>query len=460
MMLLLSLLLASLVPSSAVAKTQPTAKTASALVPSKNAYKSAKTTALNPVPQKQLNTILSYREFMTLSKENQEAYVSEIQSLMLDLQKQDEALKTSYQTARHWLSALISDAVAADGEDRPCVYAGWISSMDINGRACLRPKSDGCLRGQIQCNPMLYGSGRCVAANRSATASCERSKKPISQVVSEIHGHEQEWSNMREELSNYCNDPRPTQGKVCAIIRNRLARLERVIGDVPPPKYEAESSSASSGVLVAPAKPSTSGGTTGSTAGRAPVSAQPPPQADIKITRSSGSCNPATLLANMRPGSTRELGSSTFMDLESARTLMCSTDPIPGDWVSGQRQLIAKTLTYVRGNDKYARHDRINYQYILGNFNACLKDAETLRRTGAGSVTGAFATVVLDGQFVKMYDANNRPLVGLGSRYDLEGLLRADGISICNIRTRDGVQMAPVYSHSNSGSAAPAGSAE
>lgn len=441
---------------------QTHAKAQGAFVPSKNAYKSAKASALNPVPQKQLNTVLTYREFMKLSKENQEAYVSEIQSLMLDLQKQDDALKTSYQTARHWLSALIGDAVAADGEDRPCVYAGWISSMDINGRACLRPKSDGCLRGQIQCNPMLYGSGRCVAANRSATASCERAKKPISQVVSEIRGHEQEWSNMRDELSNYCNDPRPTQGKVCAIIRNRLARLERVIGDVPPPKYEAESSAPAGAretsssqdaeaVLVAPVK--------ASTARSATVNAQPPPP-ELKVTRASGSCNPATLLANMRPGSSQALASSNFMDLESARTLMCSTDPIPADWVSGQRQLIARTLTYVRGNDKYARHDRLNYQSILNNFNACVRDAETLRRTGAGSVTGSFATVVLTGEHVKMYDANNRPLVGLGSQYDLEGLLRADGISICNIRTRDDVQLAPVYSNSNSGHAAPAASAE
>ncbi len=462
--------IAALVPAEAAVTptrttaSKPESKSAFRPAPKSKSFESKKLkSALNPKPQLQLETLKTHAQFLKLSKENQELYISEIQRLILDLQKEDDALKTTYQSAQHWLSAFVGDATAAEtGEDRPCVYAGWISSMDINGRSCLRPKSDGCVRGQIQCNPMLYGSGRCVAANRSATASCERSKKSILQIVSEIKGREQDWSNMREELSSYCRDPRPTQTRVCGIIRSRLARIERVLGDVPAPQFEAAASDRATPqretarsrstqtertieVEAPPPEPPTN---------ERPVAAASSPP--LSLTRSSGACEPATLLANLKPGSSSEFASSTFMDLESARTLMCTTEAIPSAWVDDQRALIQKVNGSVRGSDKYARADRQNYAAILKNFNACLRDAETLRRTGAGAVSGSFATLIETGEFIKMYDETNRPIVGLGSRYDIEGLLRAKGVSICNLRTRDNLQLAPVYSPSSGSSAGSA----
>ena len=410
--------------------------------------------AVNPRPEKFLNTILDYRAFMKLSKEKQEIVLMELQALILTLQKQDDALKTQYQTTSNWLSILINEANAGDSEDRPCVYAGWISSMDMNGRSCLRPKSEGCSNGEIQCNPMLYGTGRCVYANRSATASCESKKKSLSQIVSEIKGHEQEWSNMREELSNYCRDPRPTQAKVCSIIRNRLARIERVIGEIPAPIFEA-----------APTATATAASISSQTATRS-ARAQAAPS--ILTTRTSGACHPATLLANMKPGSSTDLAASTFMDLESARTMMCTTDSIPHEWVAHQKALIQEAASHIRGNDKFAKNDQRNYSAILNNFNACLRDAETLRRTGAGSVSGNSGTLYVQGDTVRIYDENNKPIAALASAYDLEGLLkipiegtlRGQGLSICNLRTNDNLQVAPAYSHSPSRTAAPSGATQ
>jgi hypothetical protein len=409
------------------------------------------THALNPVPETGLETVLVFSDFAKLSTENQEFYVAELQRLALEIQKEDDQLHTDYQTAQHWLSMLVEEAVAGE-QDRPCIYAGWISSLDINGRSCLRPKSDGCTRSLIQCNPMLYGTGRCVPATRGATAACERAKKPISQVASEIRGREQAWSNMREELSNYCKDPRPTQAKVCATIRTRLARLERVIGRVPRPKFETQARAVRTTSASAPAPKSEVGSSSGPQA-----SASAPA---LSLTRSSGDCNASSLLANLRAESSTTMASVNFMNLESARTLMCSTDPIPSNWVNTQRSVILKASKNIRGSDKYARADRINYQGVLNNFNSCVRDAETLRRTGAGSVTGAYAAVVETGDFVKIFDENNRPIVALGSRFDLEGLLRSKGLSICNLRTQDQIQLAPAYSGAAPSRASTSGRAQ
>jgi hypothetical protein len=76
------------------------------------------------------------------------------------------------------------------------------------------------------------------------------------------------------------------------------------------------------------------------------------------------------------------------------------------------------------------------------------------------SVTGAYAAVVETGDFVKIFDENNRPIVALGSRFDLEGLLRSKGLSICNLRTQDQIQLAPAYSGAAPSRASTSGRAQ
>lgn len=421
------------------------ARSPASLGPAKKRRPAGAHKALNPLPDETVSTILTYNQFLKLSVENQQYYITGLQQMMLKLQAQDDAVKTEYQSAKNWLSWLLPDAVAGD-EERRCVYAGWISQM--NGGHCAPPKSEGCrVRGEVHCNPMVYGTVSCVRANRSATASCEAKKKSPSQIVKEIKGKngEQDWSNMRSELSSYCSDPRPSQGKVCAMIRNQLARLGRVIGDVPEPHYASEQHDNSGRVDDIGASRNAEvtvsrGGASGDdntvvVAPASPTHASDDIVVNLSSTRSSGDCNPASLLANLRPESLDSVSSYNFMSLDSAQDLMCSTKPLDMNEIAQDRNILNRANARIRGNDKYANADRRNYQGIMRNFNACVRDAQKLRKTGAPEVSGESATLVTNGSLISIYDDYNRPIVGLGSQYDLEGLLRGKGISLCNIQT-------------------------
>lgn len=364
------------------------------------------------------NLILSFEQWSKLSPQNQSYYLLGLQRIALDLEADDVAQHTEYQTAglerRSYdvvMNLLVPNAIAGDA-NRRCVYAGWISELDVNGRYCLAPASTGCGRGQIQCNPLLYGAGKCTQTGRTATSYCNRNKKPITDIVKEIRAlradGQAKWAEFRESVGGYCSSPRPSQKTVCAMVRARVAELERVIGKgartSPQPPVAATRAAkpvdverASSGA-VAPAGPGPSRTVVVrpvSSDSAAPPAAAPPvkPPPAAGPAKTSAATSPATgaasacemtqLLANLADPTRTTRDGLNLMSVDSAQSLVCSTEPIPADWIAYMRERLATQIRATAGSTSEARFAHQNNIAVSKNFEACLKDANRLRAGGS-----------------------------------------------------------------------------
>ena len=451
--------------------------------------------AVNPPVDHSLESIISFQEWNSLNPADQEIYLLGVQKLMQDLERDDVAAKIEYQSASRepvWLKWLMPTAVAGDA-GRRCVYAGFVSEMDVNGRYCLAPRSEGCSKGQIQCNPLLYGEGKCTASGKSATSYCTRSAKSPAAIAKEIRAKgasaQAKWGHLRNEISGYCSNPRPTQTRVCAIVKTRMIELSRIVGkgtlapkvrtpaptaartpaptaapDAGAAPTDAPATGAPAGavvprrVVVRPVGPtdslppaadvlpsSTDSSAELSAAVTPPVTppiappastAAPKVGADGLPSAPAGVCNPLSLVGSINYSGEDARGWN-FMDMESAQTIMCSREEVPERWHQLVRTRAADRLKDAPLSDKYAKEARRNIDQLLKNFDICWREAVRLRKEKVPPTFGQDSQLVyLSNGFVDI-TIQGRKVTTMGGVSDLEGLYQGNGISLCNIQITD-----------------------
>ena len=425
------------------------------------------------------DTVLTLTEFSNLKLPDQELYILGVRDLMSALEAEDVKDKIEYQASARtsrpsWLEALsatVSTAGAADA-NRRCIYAGWVSEMDVNGRYCMRPKSEGCARGQIQCNPLLYGENKCTQATRSATSFCVRSAKTPAQILKEIKKRgvdgQDEWAKLREEIGGYCESPRPSQTKVCSMVRARLLVLQRVVGLGERKTAEATTSETAEPSVVEPVPaPPVAASTDFDTNTPAPAVSEPavvvrrvsgapstpeavvvsaptktaavaaPTTAGNLPAPTGGVCNPISLTGSLaRSGEVGPTGLN-LMDLASAQSLMCSRDSIPADWVAKITGRLALRLKESPTGDRYQQESKRNITQLAKNFQLCLQQARSLRAKNAPATWGSDGTLTYARDCKIDYRTPWKHVTAGNWSSEIEPVTVAEGVSLCNIRIID-----------------------
>lgn len=433
----------------------------------------------SPSPATAANTIISFKVWTQLARARQEIYLIGLQKLIEELDHRDALEHVEYQSAAresfllHWI---LPTASAVDS-GRRCVYAGWVSEMDINGRYCLAPRAGSCGQGQIECNPLLYGEGKCSKSGRSATSHCTASAKSPAEIAQEIRAKgkagSEAWATLQSEIGGYCASPRPTQKTVCAMIRSRVLALRRIIGKI------SDDSLASPPVAVAVAAEEPVAPLTSNPAAQKSIKSLKPSLGKAKATpivvvtvpsehkfestktadtlplAPVGSCNQASLLGNLKYSGEAAAGWN-FLDIEDAQTLMCQRDPIPPDWYKIHRDRAEAKVRNAPTGDKWQRENKSSLKQLFNNFDICYREAVRLRQAKAPETLGLDATLTyLQNGFVDLRTPSKVISAGNGS-WDLESMILAEGLSLCNIRTidptgirRTGAQKGLAPSHSS-----------
>lgn len=426
---------------------------------------------------KHIAGIRTFAEFMELTEPNRLAYLQGLSVLIGDLEADDIESHMSYQSASfRWidgaLEALMPSA-AATTDDKRCIYAGWISSMDMNGRYCLRPLACKGQPGRVQCNPVVYGNV-CAPAGKTATAFCRKNRQPQKEILRNIASKKEDWDTLRSDLKGYCESPRPSQKNLCAVLESRVAQLERVVGSSPviasatrPASAQPEPAVASEADEIPVAPRASSRATHLEVAPGVTIS---PIQSTAAGTRSAQSsadnfvpskgwtintCTKSSLFGTLQTSGQSAQGTE-LMPISDAIRLMCSNEPIDMDVIAKARDRVRarqQTIGQVREDQAFYKK---YYASVSANLEACLVEAKATRSGRALIDPGDGATVRIAGPFADFWDSAGK-FIYRSSAYTLEGAFRSRAISLCKTRVTigDGGGASP-SSPSSATSSAPA----
>lgn len=178
-----------------------------------------------------LEQMISLEQFSSLTQQEKTLYIKNLQALLVTLNEQQSPQSTA---DNQLFQQLLLPVAFADGEvvngnvvGGPCIFAGNIMAFAANG-LCPRPPSGNCGSGRIQCNPLVFGDGVCVAPNAKATGNCSQSAKPVKEIIRYAESHKEEWQNLSKTLDGYCADT-GTQGYPCRVIQTRLSEMQRMV---------------------------------------------------------------------------------------------------------------------------------------------------------------------------------------------------------------------------------------
>lgn len=173
-----------------------------------------------------IETIPSYEEFRNLSLEDKALYIRSLQNLMVRLNTYENEQGRSVSEVQLFHQLLLSSAVAASNQPGgPCIYAGHVMTFAANG-LCPRAPRGSCEKGQVQCNPVVFGEGVCTAPSQRVTSNCLESARPIKEIVASLEKNPEQWSKLSSQLSSYCSKT-GTQGAPCRIIQSRLIEVKK-----------------------------------------------------------------------------------------------------------------------------------------------------------------------------------------------------------------------------------------
>jgi hypothetical protein len=135
--------------------------------------------------------------------------------------------------------SLISESWA--GSSFNCVYAGWPSKLV--GKVCSSParhnpeyNHNSCGQNQMQCQPLLFGTGLCVSTATSqqrslAFSNCEKKKnKSPEDVVREIQaeGKEQALKEFLDFADEVCSSGKQASTGMCRRLKSSVDRLKAI----------------------------------------------------------------------------------------------------------------------------------------------------------------------------------------------------------------------------------------
>ncbi|MGE0761987.1 MAG: hypothetical protein AB7N80_01785 [Bdellovibrionales bacterium] len=194
--------------------------------------------------------LLSHFELAELKIEQRVKYIQALRQLMLDLEKQQGSMGIRYQTALNllvprpfWQTLLdTADAQTVVEKGAPCIYAGGFSTYAaskpltcINNNKCEgKPK-------QIECNPLLFGTGVCTAAKDGATARCMRDKNalPVEELARNLASASManEWADFKKQFDAFCpgvfKNKKDINYKSCRLVEKRMNAIQKEIDKTP-----------------------------------------------------------------------------------------------------------------------------------------------------------------------------------------------------------------------------------
>ncbi len=464
--------------------------------------------AVNPLPDRSLDTILPLEEFLKLSINNKQLYLYAVQSLILEIQADDINHHVQYDSMTAAQIWWLPQAFAGEG-DRRCIFAGWISHLNSRG-SCENPDriTKTCPAGNVSCQPALFGFNsngklKCFAANANATSMCAAGVSP-AQVASRFRTPEgrQAWADYRAALKGYCDQPVPTQQQVCRTINRRLLQVSTAIGQLPKPRYPAQAAGGDRSMTPRTIRADAVTNKTQPSDQKAETvikrKRRSAPKTAVKnvdtesiatdeetdkaseISSKTTKCQPAALLANLIKTGDKDyrfhkydplVSTNNLMDLGQAKAMMCGNHELELGFAKHYRERLEefkKTARSDPGGDgpkERSRNKTIdarNFSQISSNFEACLAEAQENRKSGRAEFAGRSATIVYEGPhegYFTLKDANGKRLSEGPPTY-YEELFITFGISICNIQTKTTDSNAHSQSQSPQVPVAPAAAAQ
>jgi hypothetical protein len=340
--------------------------------------------------------LISFTRLMSLSQMERLAYVDGVRELMEAINAVQNLDGTEYEKpesiASNWLLNSISSGflqnASADSAARACVYAGWVTTYSDGDKYCKTPPACKDRKKLIACQPLLYGN-KCVSPGRMATANCESSAVSLNPVAKYINSHPDEWSKLRSDVGNMCETGR--QAKVCAMIRNRILRLNSRITKAP----------AVVPLVTPPADPEVVTSVTSLRRnGTADVNVATPvsilrPQGHTRAQMdhkreelslansvpSNGKCYTSHLLSDIDSyaGTATNLDKSeSALNFTQAQSLYCDRDLIDNNLIDSRRNAILNKINLAHSLP-HASSNIGQLTGILQNFDVCVAEARKFR---------------------------------------------------------------------------------
>lgn len=201
--------------------------------------------------------LYSHAEFLRLNQDNRVAYIQMIREILIDLESDQARHGTKYGRLEklNWLRASLFDsawAATVRAKGRPCVFAGNMSTYaSTNPGTCVNEHPCGGDKRQIECNPLLFGKGLCVAAREGATARCLKNMKvndeDLAKELSEPD-RAKDWNEFKSKFDDFCadilNDRDDVNYNSCRKTSERIKALEAKLKLLPPASPQTVNQSA------------------------------------------------------------------------------------------------------------------------------------------------------------------------------------------------------------------------
>lgn len=185
------------------------------------------------------SNLLDYKQFIKLTRSQKTTYLKILQDFLVrgDFGK-DSRLKASL------IRFFIETSSAAEvSENSVCIFAGYLQTMKQaqNGHwYCPKPPQGSCEKGEVQCNPLVFGRNACVGKYYfpNATEECRRISTKDLKLITSYYDETYEnydpslaagWNYLQEGIADYCKDPFPFNKENCNSMQDQIKILKEEI---------------------------------------------------------------------------------------------------------------------------------------------------------------------------------------------------------------------------------------
>ncbi len=172
--------------------------------------------------------LLTTEKYLRLNQLQKRSYIKALQDFMVrgDFSNIPE-LKTSL------MNLLIENAFAAIKEGDDCIFAGYMKKLVISGISkklvCEQPNHGNCKKGQVQCNPLLFGKDICISPPfKMATKNCQLESSLTDIVLINFNTSQSQdfYSSLVSEINDYCRSPLDFNKDNCNQLKVQIKEID------------------------------------------------------------------------------------------------------------------------------------------------------------------------------------------------------------------------------------------
>lgn len=340
-------------------------------------------------------TLMSAQELLQHSAHARVLYLNSVRLALVDTESDQNQSGLRYQMSepkprsafessveailRLWFEPM---AFANTGSSK-CIYAGWVLDLPDSQRYCPHPKicESPHNPNMVQCNPVLFGAGKCVSFGTKATSQCfEKAVKPEDLVRAmqsdDADAAKQEqasWNKYVSDVETMCTNP-VRQPSLCKAIQRRVAAIQPLMeaADIKSKSVTAAHDGAAVGDGVV----------------SKPISAS----SDTLSPARAEDCNvqalllPLDYLSDSGEWASKRL--KPVVELSEAQAMFCRRSTLNNEWLAQQRARLrthldqAKSLPQATAATSSFKRNAIEYaEFENRNFETCLLYTERLRQS-------------------------------------------------------------------------------